>query len=205
MGMGGPVVTLGISGPDGAGKSTVAGALAEALRRRGRTALVVHLYGCVLCRRAAQRPPRPERRASAPRLTLLLASLHALLDAAELGLRLALARIALRRRARSRRDSAPAVLLTDRSPLDGLAKHDPAPQGAVAAAWVALAHRYTRIVALDAPAATLAARDGQHAPAEMAAWRRRFATWSDRLGGLVLRPAPAALDATVAGVLAVVP
>lgn len=203
--MSGAVLTVGISGPDGSGKSTLAAGLADALRRRGRRARVVHLYGCVVCRRARSRPPR----VSAPRASLggvvtrLVAALHALVDALELWLRLRAARASLRRTGIEA--MGPAVLVTDRSPLDALAKFDPPPLGRVAAAWLALARGFDRIVALDAPAVTLAARDGEHSVEEMLGWRERFAAWSARLPGVVVRPAAGPAETTLATVLDAVP
>nr|WP_250770740.1 hypothetical protein [Streptomyces sp. MSC1_001] len=52
----GPLL-VAVSGPDGAGKSSLVGRLAELLAERGLTVVTLHCYGCFLCRRFPV-PPR---------------------------------------------------------------------------------------------------------------------------------------------------
>jgi AAA domain len=177
--------TLGLSGPDGCGKTTLAAALADAARRHGDAAEVVHVYGCVLCRRTSGHHaphthvlPATGRRdpasgAGRPAHLDLLDAAHALLDATEMALRLAAARRRLRRA-----HGTTAVLITDRSPLDALVKYDPPLRSAVAAVWLRIAAGYSQIVVLDAPEEVLAERDREHTPAELRESRQRFARWA---------------------------
>jgi hypothetical protein len=184
-GRGAPTV-VGLSGPDGAGKSSVLADLTAALGREGLVPARPHLYGCLLCRRLPATPagsltsaPVGGRRGG--RLAALARRGHALVDAAELAVRLELARA----RARAQRRGAAALVVTDRGPLDGLAKHDP-PAGSLAGRWYRRsAGRYQVIVWLDAPAEVLAGRDREHDPAELAAWRGRFDRWAGRLDNVV--------------------
>lgn len=153
---------VGVSGPDGAGKSSVVQAV---LRRAGPDrARAVYLYGCVVCRRARPRGV-PAGAADAPR-GHRLRRLHGLVDAIELLVRLRVA---------ERRAEGAEVLVTDRSPLDGLAKHRPAAGSLAARAYDRAIRRYDLIVLLDADPSTLADRDGEHSADELAAWRNRFA------------------------------
>jgi hypothetical protein len=104
---------------------------------------------------------------------------HAVVDATELLVRLFLA---ARRR--------PAVLLTDRSPLDGLVKHASfAGPGTVAGRLYRLAaRRYRRIALLDAPAAVLAARDREHDEQTLEQLRQRFREAAAELPNVKLVP-----------------
>lgn len=157
---------IGVSGPDGAGKTTVVRALTADLRASGTEPVHTYLYGCAVCRRAGRaasaRMQRGAQRVHAA------GALHALVDATELAVRLA----AVRLRARGR------PVLTDRSPLDGLAKHDPSPRSIAARMFLRSARAYEIIALLDAPAATLCARDGEHGIEEMERARAAFARWA---------------------------
>ncbi|MFF9094077.1 glycosyltransferase [Streptomyces sp. NPDC014802] len=160
----GPLL-VAVSGPDGTGKSTLVRQAVSALRGHGYTVARTYCYGCVLCRRYPGRPrslrnagpvPRPERRIDA---------LHARVDAAETALRLAVARLLTAPRGRR-----PAVILSDRGPLDSLAKFDPPAESRTAALFERLARAYDLTLLLgvdgDAPAAAESDRD---APAAAAA------------------------------------
>jgi AAA domain len=177
---------VGLSGPDGAGKSTTLAELAAALGREGVVATGSHLYGCVLCRRWTAAPaaalasaPGPDR--DGGRLAAAARHGHALVDAAELQLRLGAACVGARLRRRGTR----SLVVTDRGPLDGLVKHDPSARSLVGRWYRRCAGRYQVIVWLDAPAEVLAGRDGEHDPAELAASRDRFGRWAGRLGNVV--------------------
>jgi len=100
-----------------------------------------------------------------------LRSLHALVDAAEMTARLVVAMVfafVVRRE----------LVVTDRTPLDALVKHDPAPRSVAGRWYLALAHRYRTLLWLDADTTTLFVRDREHPPAELAAARARFAGWA---------------------------
>jgi hypothetical protein len=87
--------------------------------------------------------------------------------------------------ARTRHQGTAPLVVTDRGPLDGLAKHDPPPRSLAGRWYRRSAGRYRMIVWLDAPAEVLAGRDGEHDPAELAAWRDRFDRWAGRLDNVV--------------------
>jgi hypothetical protein len=186
----GTVVTvLGFAGPDGSGKSSAVRAAADLATARGVPVHTVYLYGCVACRNLrvsrllppamtspgtiALESPQDPRRAEPSRWQRL----HAAIDTAELAVRLTSARVRAGRTAR--RAGRGALVLTDRTPLDALSKHDP-PRGSRVSHWLeALSGRYAVIALLDAGSDVLAARDGEHAGAGLErardTYRRRAA------------------------------
>ncbi len=174
------VSVVGVSGPDGAGKSGLVRRLRESLAEDGVAVETTYLYGCVICRRMPEKAGEVALRLSVSTrsgavsrsLARAVRGAHGLVDAAELGLRLgtSVAVAAARGRARSGR----AVLLTDRSPLDGLAKHGPAPGSLTSRAYRRLAARYDAILLLSAPPDVLALRDGDHDAATLARATARF-------------------------------
>lgn len=173
------VSVVGVSGPDGAGKSGLVRRLRESLTEDGATVQTTYLYGCVICRRMPEKAGEVALRLSvSTRSGAMFRSLaravrgaHGLVDAAELGLRLAVS-TALAAHGRTR--SGRAVLLTDRSPLDGLAKHAPATDSFTSRAYRRLAARYDAILLLSAPPDVLALRDGDHDAATLARATARF-------------------------------
>jgi len=156
------MVIVGVSGPDGAGKSTAVSGLGTRLAAEGVSVRQVYLYGCLACRRA----PGSSGGGGSGARSGLVHRLHAIVDAAELATRLALA-------TRGR----PAVLVTDRTPLDGLVKHGDlaGPRTLAGRLYRAAARRYSLIALLDAPASVLAERDRDHDEATLERLRRRFA------------------------------
>jgi glycosyltransferase involved in cell wall biosynthesis len=170
-----------VCGPDGSGKSTLVPQLARRLEARGFTVATAYCFGCALCRRAdaGRRPHAP-----GPRRWSWMRRAHAVVDAAELAARLACAYLAARRRAHGRA----AAVVTDRGPLDGLAKFSPPPRSLAAALFTWLGRRYHLMLLLDAPPQVLAARDREHSPGELAGWRRAYRGWARRL------PSSAQLD-----------
>ncbi|MFF9208772.1 MULTISPECIES: glycosyltransferase [unclassified Streptomyces] len=157
----GPLL-VAVSGPDGTGKSTLVRQAVSALRGHGYTVARTYCYGCVLCRRYPGRPrslrnagpvPRPERRIDA---------LHARVDAAETALRLAVARLLTALRGRR-----PAVILSDRGPLDSLAKFDPPAGSRTAALFERLARAYdlTLLLGVDGDASAAAVEGDRDASA----------------------------------------
>jgi hypothetical protein len=171
---------IGISGPDGSGKTTLTAAVRAEALRRGVPATSVHVYGCVLCRRWPPRTIAAERGAdgwpSRGNPAGSVRRLHVILDTAELAGRVWLARQVLRWRA-VRAGEPAALLVTDRSPLDGLAKHSTAAEGWAGRWYLALARSYDTILVLVAEVGLLATRDGTHDAVELALWQARFDAW----------------------------
>src|SRR5207237_10304284 len=119
-----PPRLVGVAGPDGSGKSTLAAGLARRRPPGAPAAPTLYLYGCAVCRHWRGHPLHAAALAvdgqPAGLIQNWVRSFHALLDAAEMTTRLAagvwLARAAGRR-----------LVITDRTPLDALVKHDPCP------------------------------------------------------------------------------
>jgi hypothetical protein len=174
---------IAVSGPDGAGKSSLVADLVPALRRRGLPTATAYCYGCVVCRRfgapGATTTGTPGRRGRTGMRTFLSQS-HALVDAAELTGRLAGARFRARAAARRGR----AAVVTDRGPLDGLAKFDPAPGSWPAALFTRLSRSYDLTLLLDARPDTLTTRDGEHTAVQLTELRGRYLRWQRRLPGV---------------------
>ncbi|HYM83637.1 MAG TPA: hypothetical protein VEY67_05770 [Candidatus Dormibacteraeota bacterium] len=165
---------VGISGPDGAGKSTLAAALAERLGSGDRTVVVVHPYGCVFCRRL----PDPLRNDPAetdglpgwlipPRRALHV--VHGLVDALTLVMT-----VARSHRGLSRHRHPVRLVLADRSALDGLVKFRPRQGALLERLFRRLALGFDRILLLHASPETLALRDGEHPAAILALMSERF-------------------------------
>lgn len=194
--MAGPgVVVVGFSGPDGAGKSSLRTAVAAAAVARGWSVRSTYLYGCVVCRNL--RPPgrllhcvaspgtvaleRPDASCRAARLSSWR-RFHATIDSVELALRLRLVRAQARRTAR--RSGRDALVLTDRTPLDALVKHDPPADAWFARRLLALGSRYTSIALLDAGSDVLSARDGEHQAPGLQRAREGYGRWSGQMAGV---------------------
>jgi len=164
---------VGVSGPDGAGKTTLVRALRGEAEIEHAHVVTFHPYGCVICRRWPVPGARVDGPAVPPTRSLLRSAAlrgHAVVDAAELNLRIIAARAWLRL---SGDADHPAIVITDRSPLDALAKHSAA--GPRVTHWIlGLARSYDRILLLDAEGEVLAERDGEHSRGELARQRRRF-------------------------------
>jgi hypothetical protein len=174
---------IAVSGPDGCGKSSLVADLIAALRMRGLAATTAYCYGCVICRRfgalgptAAGRPGRREPTGISSRLSRP----HALVDAAELTGRLLAARFRARVAARRRY----AAVVTDRGPLDGLAKFDPAPGSWPAVLLTRINRSYDLTLLLDARPDILATRDGEHTAVQLNDLRSRYQRWERRLPGV---------------------
>ncbi|MET7619743.1 glycosyltransferase [Streptomyces sp. NPDC005408] len=170
------------SGPDGVGKSTLVGRMAPMLRERGFAVATTYCYGCILCRRF---PGPPRWRSSAPergrggRATLgsRLDHAHALLDSTELALRIAVARMRVLALARGR----PAAVVTDRGPLDGLAKFNAVPDSPMARRFTRLAGRYDLTLLLEDEPSVLAARDRDNTLVRLGDWQARYRHWAREL------------------------
>jgi thymidylate kinase len=188
-----PPALIGVAGPDGSGKSTLVAGLARWLGPGERAALTLHLYGCVVCRHWRNHPLSAGLAVDDPPAGLLrrrLRSLHALLDAGEMTISLGSAVLLARAAGRD-------LVITDRTPLDALVKHDPRPRSLAGRWYLAMARSYRTLIWLDADPATLAARDGEHAIADLAFARTRFAGWARRLPNVVRLETDAASQAEV--------
>ncbi|MFF5979780.1 glycosyltransferase [Streptomyces olindensis] len=171
-----------VSGPDGAGKSSLAGRVATSLRGHGYAVATPYCYGCVVCRRLPERlrsrytaSPAP-RRSFASAAGTLVGRLHGWVDAAELAVRLAQATARARLTGRGR----PTAVVTDRGPLDALVKFDPVPHSALAAVLTRLSKFCHVTLLLDAEPEVLAERDGVFAIGPLADLRNRYRRWASR-------------------------
>ncbi|MEU0201163.1 MULTISPECIES: glycosyltransferase [unclassified Streptomyces] len=196
-----------VSGPDGAGKSSLVGRMATHLRGHGYTVATQYCYGCVICRRLPQRirsrfiasPGKP--RSIASRIGTLAGRLHGWVDVAELTAVLAGATV----RAHLTSRGGPAAVVTDRGPLDGLVKFAPAPGSRLAAAFARLAATYEITLLLDAEPEVLAQRDGEYATGPLRKFRDRYRQWATRLPSVRLVNADAPPGAVAAEALGCVP
>jgi glycosyltransferase involved in cell wall biosynthesis len=165
-------MVVAVSGPDGAGKSTLAQQLASRLSAGEFSVATAYCYGCLFCRRSSRGPGRGGSSRAGRRSWI--SRCHALVDVTELMIKLASAR----GRAALRPGRRPVAVVTDRGPLDGLAKFEPAPGSLAAALFTAASKRYDLELLLDAPADVLAARDRGHSAQELDDWRNRYRTWA---------------------------
>jgi glycosyltransferase involved in cell wall biosynthesis len=164
-------LVVAVSGPDDSGKSTLVREVVTTLRQRGCTVTKTYCYGCVMCRRFPGRPRsgRPAGPPSPP--GTWFDALHARVDAFELALRLIAARVRSVARGPARR---PHVILTDRGPLDSLAKFDPPADSRTAALFRRLAGAYDLTLLLRSHAA--AASDEDSEPGRY--WQDRYVRWA---------------------------
>ncbi|MFJ3583224.1 glycosyltransferase family 4 protein [Streptomyces sp. NPDC090127] len=175
---------VAVSGTAGADTSALVPRLAGLLRERGFAVTALDDHGCFLCRGSgspprsrdeeekARRPAGPARRGSWARRA------HALLHATELTVRTSVARRALAARSRG----LPAVVLTDRGPLDGLVAFDLPPADRASAAFVRLARRHDLTLLVEsAPAAALRGRDREWTARSPAFEWARYRAWASRL------------------------
>ncbi|MGW6394165.1 glycosyltransferase family 4 protein [Streptomyces sp. NPDC055103] len=196
-----PLVAL--SGPAGTDTSSLVRRLATLLGERGVTVVTTRGHGCFLCRRFPV-PPRvreegepgerwtrrasgPECRGSLPRRA------HALLDAAELAARITTARLTAR--------GGQAVVVTDRGPLDGLARFDPPPSSSAAAAFRRLAGRYGLTLLVETGPDPLPGGGRTSVAASTAAGWARYRAWSVRLPRLARLDGARAPSLVAAGAL----
>ncbi|WP_149182504.1 glycosyltransferase [Streptomyces sp. TRM49041] len=197
-------ILVAVSGPDGAGKTTLVGRLVPLLRAKGYVVTRTYCYGCVLCRRFPRRRARsapPPDGFAARALTTLGAALdavHARVDAADLALRLAVARLLSAMRGR---DGGPTVIVSDRGPLDGLVKFDPPASSRTAALFKRLDRAYDLTLLLDARPGARADGAVRHRPGGRRSGdpRERFRRWAPSLTGVVpmgvgADPPPAAAE-----------
>jgi len=183
---------IGFSGPDGSGKSTLLKDTAAYAHSEGLSVFTIYLYGCVVCRH--RRPPRWLRNTVSGRGTIALETpekasrlppsvlqrLHAHADTTELAMRLKSALWRIKRKRRSVR--SPVLLLTDRSPLDALVKHD-LPEDAFAVRRLQrLLQQFTTVVLLDAGGDVLSQRDGEHTTRGLELTRTSYQHWSTGRG-----------------------
>ncbi|MEV5974004.1 glycosyltransferase family 4 protein [Streptomyces sp. NPDC051921] len=186
---------VAVSGPDRTGTSSLVPALAGLLRRRGFAVTTVHCHGCVVCRwfpvpprvretgepgrtgagEWARRFVRPERRG--PRLRRA----HAFVEAGELALRIGAARLRVSVAARGR----PAVVVTDRGPLDGLVEFDPPPGRGAAERFARIADRYDLTLLPEARPGAPAGSGREEARPPADRWARHRA-WAGRLPRVTL-------------------
>jgi len=185
-------MVVAVSGPDGAGKSSLVQRLAEVLEERGFFVATAYCYGCFVCRRPAR--GRARRYGPEPGSWSWVSRSHAVVDVTDLLVRLASARLRGRLRAHGR----PLGVVTDRGPLDGLAKFDPPPGSRAAVLFTSIGRRYDLVLLLDAPSAVMAARDGEHSRHELDEWRDRYRGWAGHEPSLVRLDTGAQSPAAVA-------
>ncbi|MFI8230260.1 glycosyltransferase [Streptomyces sp. NPDC085900] len=167
---------VAVSGPDDSGKTTLVDQVVATLRQRGCTVTRTYCYGCVMCRRFPGRPRsgRPTGPSSQP--GTWFDAVHARVDASETALRLAGARMrATVRRLALRR---PSVILTDRGPLDSLAKFDPPAGSRTAALFRRLAGAYDMTLLLQSHAVEEPAGDAADGREPGRHWQERYRRWA---------------------------
>lgn len=213
-------LVVGVSGPDGVGKSGLVAGLADSFESRGVAVATTYVYGCVICRRvppdtgeAVAKAAVARHRSRVREMARFLRRVDGVTDAVELAFRLWLATARLRfsaprqhgrgwRGGRAGRGTAralsPAVVITDRSPLDGLVKHRPREGSFVWRLFRRLAAHYDAILLLSAPPDVLAARDREHSVEALAAASDRFELAARRVPHVVR----ISTDGTIAEVLA---
>ncbi|MER5208033.1 glycosyltransferase [Streptomyces sp. NPDC002825] len=186
----GPLL-VAVSGPDGAGISPLVRRLATLLRERGVTVVTAPCRSCLLCRRLpvpphvretgepggngwARRASDPERRGSRPRRA------HAFLHAAELAARVSAARLFARARAHGR----PAVVVTDRGPLDALVTFAPPASSGTASAFRRIAAGYGLTLLLETGPGTHRGRGREETPVPPTVRWGRYRSWSLQLTGI---------------------
>ncbi|AVV45724.1 glycosyltransferase [Streptomyces sp. ID05-04B] len=176
------ILLVGVSGPDGAGKSSLAGRVAKDLRGQGYAVATPYCYGCLVCRHLPRRlrfrftASVGERPSTGSGDGAWIGRLHGWVDAAELAVRLAGAVV----RARCTALGRPAAVVTDRGPLDGLVKFDPSPGSALTAVFTRLSRAYQVTLLLDAEPEVLAGRDGEFAVGPLADLRNDYRRWASR-------------------------
>lgn len=180
-------VVVGISGPDGSGKTTAARRAAEILEEKGFSVLVIHTYGCVFCRRVQAGGDTPRRLWPRRR-----SGLHAAIDAGELWLRVQAAKFRVRRTAQARHapgqagTSGTAVVLTDRSPIDGLVKFGRPPGTWASDVYLCLGRRYRRIVVLNVSSEQVLGRSEELSASALADNYSSFTAWSGRFANVTI-------------------
>lgn len=176
------ILLVCVSGPDGAGKSSLVGRVATGLRGHGYAVATPYCHGCVICRRLPRKvrfrftASVARRRSITSGLTTLVGRLHGWVDAAELAVRLAQATVRTRLTGRGR----PVAVVTDRGPLDGLVKFDPPPGSGLAVVFTRLLRAHQVTLLLDAEPEVLAERDGEFAIGPLADLRDRYRRWARR-------------------------
>ncbi|MGW2014830.1 glycosyltransferase family 4 protein [Streptomyces sp. NPDC001927] len=160
---------VAVSGPAGASTSALVPRLARLLRERGFAVTTLDDRGCFLCRGSARRGPWAGRA-------------HALVHAGELTVRTSAARRALAVRALGR----PAVVLTDRGPLDGLVAFGLPPGGGASGPFVRLARRHDLTLLVESsPTTALRGPDREGTARSPVLEGARYRAWAARLPRVV--------------------
>ncbi|MFD4371290.1 glycosyltransferase family 4 protein [Streptomyces sp. NPDC058486] len=187
---------VAVSGPDGVARTTLVHRLAPMLREHGLTVVTAPCDGCVLCRRryapARWRNGSGDRSEPGRSGRALLDRVHGSVDAAELSLRVAAARRLAALRSRGRR---PAVVVTDRGPLDGLAAFDPSPGTSLARRLRRLADRCDLTLLLEPDVVSSDAITGTRPDGT----ERRYRRWADDPGTAPVRLRPGPTPSATAG------
>lgn len=197
-------LVVAVSGPDALGKTTLVKELAQTLRRRGCAVATPHLYGCVVCRRLP--PPRHWRDGPQPHhdaagfLRRPLEAAHCLIDTTELSARLMVASVSLRRH-RGR----PTAIVTDRGPLDALAKFDPVPRSAAARRLTRLTRRYDTTVLLEGRPPVPEVLSRQRVPEVTDGWPGRYRRWARQVPSVVELEAGRDVSELVATAIGAIP
>ncbi|MGW0121215.1 glycosyltransferase [Streptomyces sp. NPDC003327] len=200
---------VAVSGPDGAGKSSLVRRVGTLLGERGFAVATVHCYGCFLCRRfpvpprvrAAEEPGRPAPPGSGtpgardpgaqrpggdewarPAGRPERRGRRTRRAHAFLDAAELSTRIAAARlRVSARARGREAVVVTDRGPLDGLVKFDPPARSRAARAFLRIADRYGLTLLVETGPETLRGRGWEETAGPPALWWARYRAWSGRL------------------------